>query len=367
MARVLNRNQSLEISSSNENSQIVKPKLSVQSCNKIYKCQVSGCTYRSKTRGGLVGHKQTHETELELRKPYPCPFDGCEFRSCAKTGVRHHVNSKHTPGRKREFECNLCPSKFYTNNTLKEHVGRHVQEDQFICNRCNFKTYNRRSFTRHLRIGHETLDNFKCSFPSCTYSTVRREFLKLHLQSHDPDPLVQRPFPCHFPACTYRAPTRPKLNRHIRGRHNPNRSKDFPCNLCSRAYFSEASLRVHIRVIHTNEKAFRCDKCCYKAREHVYLKLHYQRVHQNKEPSPHSPESCKFSASTTTCQPIQPKGTTAAARSSSGTIPCENSTKNVNPHAIVHVKERDSDQVPEDSVNHTSPIILLTKLRVQVL
>ena len=93
------------------------------------------------------------------------------------------------------------------------------------------------------------------------------------------DLAVQRPFPCEFPNCPYRASTRTILDLHVQNRHNPNRTKDFPCSFCGKLFYREKYVRQHVRNIHSKEKISICpergDKFMRKADKGSYVKSHY--------------------------------------------------------------------------------------------
>ena len=211
---------------------------------------------------------------------YKCSFPGCDYRAALTNSLKTHVDVLHNPGRTRGFKCSMCPSKFYTQRVLEEHISRHVREMIFSCNYCDFKTVSRRSHGRHIRTVHEKSARFECPFPGCSFSALRQDSVQRHhRRTHDPDPQVRRPFPCDFPDCTYRTSCLSHLKRHVQGYHNPSRAKEFACRLCSKTYRDVYCLRNQINVTHTNEIVYSCDK--YKIGHNAgVIKKHTLGVHE---------------------------------------------------------------------------------------
>ena len=246
-------------------------------------CNYPGCAFRTKSVGKLNSHKKRkHEPNEELRKPYACKFDNCEYRATYKHQMNSHVWRKHTSDRSRNFQCPLCPSRFYSEAERKKHISLHTREGiSYECKYCKFKTHAKHNLANHMKNIHEKLVKFSCSFPGCNHSTVHGDAFQRHLQTHDPDPQVRRPFPCKFPKCECRASSAAHLNRHINVRHNPSRAKEFACALCSKTFYTRSIMRTHITAVHTNEQFQSCDICHYEAWHAGSLKHHYERVHRS--------------------------------------------------------------------------------------
>ena len=153
--------------------------------------------------------------------------------------MRSHVERQHTFDRTREFICAFCSSRFYDKVNLDAHIRNHVKENMFSCRQCNFQTYNPSNLANHVKSFHRGMLIFTCSYPECNLSTSFKWTLSKHLKGHDPDPLVQRPFPCFFADWQYRASTRRKLHNHIEVRHNPNRVKNFSCPFCPKTFYTK--------------------------------------------------------------------------------------------------------------------------------
>ena len=214
-----------------------------------------------------------------LRKPFACPFAPCEYRAGEKKTLRYHVTARHTQERTRDLQCSLCPSKFYCQATLKAHIHRHVRENKYHCQSCNYISHERAKLNLHIKVVHERSIKFACKHPGCAFTTRHRTNWKKHQQLHDPHHAAPRYFDCSFPNCSYRVSSVSRLKLHVDRRHNPNRAREFSCPLCSQAFFDRHSRETHVRRAHTKEKPHKCNLCSYAGVRAVELKIHYRRVH----------------------------------------------------------------------------------------
>ena len=252
----------------------------VHSDLKPWKCTFPMCTYRTKSEKYLKNHQRVHETDPEVKKPYPCTVQDCDYRACTTQVLAGHIKSRHTNGKTRDFQCPLCPGRFYDLSALKSHVAIHTREIKFACRQCNFRTHLKDVINSHVEQFHAQAKKFQCSFPGCNASCLNPSALRNHHRRiHGTDPAVSRPFPCSFPTCTYRAALTAELKRHIHVRHNPNRKRQFPCSLCSKEFYDKNGLRTHIHNVHINESKYSCEECNFTTKNRFRLRDHVRVVH----------------------------------------------------------------------------------------
>ena len=254
-------------------------KLSVHSDLRPWKCNHPGCRYESKLKKTLQRHERLHESDPLLRKPFACAFKGCDYRGSHKLALNSHVKNRHTPGRKREFPCTLCSSRFYHKSNLHSHIRNHVKEKKFECNLCKYKTHRGSILREHVRNMHERR-TVTCSFPGCNFSTNIKSSLSRHMKRHSPNPAARHAISCTFAGCEYRAETPYWLKVHIRIQHNPNRVKEFCCRLCPKAFYDSSTLNYHVRCVHLKENFYRCKKCSYTSGSLFQLKRHDGKMHE---------------------------------------------------------------------------------------
>ena len=247
--------------------------------NRKWACSFPDCGYRARDNCDLKKHGRKHEVAVALRNPFPCTFAGCEYRAGLEITLRRHVKAKHETCRKKEFQCAMCPSKFFTRDGLRFHIPNHVKEKRFKCTRCPFVTHSRSSLTRHVRTVHEKSVKYPCSHSGCNFVAVRSETLKRHAQTHERDSAVRLPFACTFPDCSYRGRGADSVTRHIQVNHNKDRTRDITCPLCPQTFWDKCAMRSHIKNIHTKEKDRKCSECDFVTRMSSALQHHFKRKH----------------------------------------------------------------------------------------
>ena len=260
------------------NSAIRVHKFRVHSGPKPWRCEYPGCSRRFNDTSALKKHGVIHETVLELRRPFQCPVDECEFRSARKLDLKRHVTARHTPKRTRDFQCPMCPSRFFTKESLRLHLPRHTREEVFKCSQCDYGTHVNYDLNAHVKRVHKESGISKCPFPGCTFSTIWKNSLRKHEETHNPHrPKIQ----CRFPDCAFITISEGSMKQHIRSRHGKGTAKKHICPLCTKSLVTIQSLTAHINHIHTKEKHYKCEQCQYVAKSEGCLRVHRQRMHKD--------------------------------------------------------------------------------------
>lgn len=259
---------------------------STRSKPKPLACRIVGCGYKTDKKYSLKIHERTHEKVLALRKPYVCSYPNCEYRAGSQSTLTAHVKVKHGVGRNRNFQCPMCPSKFYSRKSLTFHIPIHTNERRFKCSTCKFATHCQAYLRRHVKNVHERQTKYSCSHPGCSFTTARTDSLKRHVQTHNPDPKARRPILCHFPNCSFRGRAADSMRKHASVHHNNRRSREFKRLLCPQKFYDRDSMRSHISNIHTKEKNKRCSKCSFLTRHSAMLERHFKRKHNDKPCGP---------------------------------------------------------------------------------
>ena len=154
-----------------------------------------------------------------------------------------HTQAKNNPGRTRNFQCPMCPSKFFTKISLNLHVPNHLKEKVLKCAQCNFSTHSHSCLNSHVKYHHgKALELFKCQFLGRKVSTKCRSSLRRHEKIHEPSTLLE----CQFPDCSFRTTAEIYLKRHICNNHNSEQSRLYVCPLCSKVLQSKNGFDYHI-------------------------------------------------------------------------------------------------------------------------
>ena len=184
-----------------------------------------------------------------MNKP-TCDICGKTFRD--KYVMEVHVDSVHK-ALKKECFCGAMISQRYFPLHMKNVHNNHPQ--QFDCPKCNltFSTFG--TFKKHQRF-HEDKTH-SCSICKKVY------------------------------------PNKGRFNRHLQNTHNTKKNQSVKCELCDSEFVSQASLRIHIRTMHNNEK-FKCNQCDKAYTQNHNLKNHMKIAH-TKEGIDFQCQSCSKS------------------------------------------------------------------------
>ncbi|KAL4715704.1 hypothetical protein ACJJTC_006283 [Scirpophaga incertulas] len=121
-------------------------------------------------KGGLTTHnRNVHDKHLRPKKEFQCKFCDKTYK-CSKSIVVHE-RSVHTG--QRPAECDICGSRFYHIDYLKEHMRLHTGETPFKCPICGRGYAQRCNMKSHLRI-HRLAE-----IDSDLMSKIKPNYLKL--------------------------------------------------------------------------------------------------------------------------------------------------------------------------------------------
>ena len=127
------------------------------------------------------------------------------------------MNTKSLQNHRRErhgnetFICSVCGTSFRSKRDLESHSISH-KEPTISCNQCD-RVYNRRAFlSRHIRVVHLKLKNYKCDLCDKRFSSSKP--LKEHKTAiHD----KLKPFACLM--CDFKCAKYYNLNLHRERKH----------------------------------------------------------------------------------------------------------------------------------------------------
>ena len=171
------------------------------------------CDFITNIKSSLKRHASGKHIEETMHERYKCDYEGCTYKTLYKWDLRTHIETKHE-GIVR-FRCEFMNCTYRTNDrkSLKEHTMRHISETAYKCNFCD-KTFTRkRNYTRHIRVTHEGVCQFKCDYIDCNYGTNDKRSFEAHAVKH----------------------TGVKL---------------YQCNSCDQTFSTELSKRRHIKKFH---------------------------------------------------------------------------------------------------------------------
>ena len=138
------------------------------------------------------------------------------------------------------YELDVCGNPVDVQMILEPiHLAGTTEDGKWKCPYCPYESKQKHKVTRHIKIRHFGIRNYKCD--ECSELFQTKQNLDNHMRTHT----GEKPFAC--PHCDYRAGQKPTLDAHMR--------------------------------IHTGEKPFACPHCDYRAAQKSHLTKHIKRKH----------------------------------------------------------------------------------------
>lgn len=231
----------------------------------IYPCDHLGCNYTSKTKHGLIVHKQTH---VENAGIYSCTEEGCDFTTIYPGGLKRHMD---THNGTKDFECDLCDFRCAQKSNLANHRATHFEERAFSCtwNGCDYTSKTQSAMITHTNT-HTRKNVFPCDHPGCDHEALTRGGLEKHQVIHSDE----RKYVCPVNGCDFTCKYKQYMDVHMMV-HNGDKNYVCPHPGCLFKTAYSTSFMFHKRG-HVGDKRYGCeeDGCKYRAISPQALKLH---------------------------------------------------------------------------------------------
>uniref|UniRef100_A0ACB8GFH8 Uncharacterized protein n=2 Tax=Sphaerodactylus townsendi TaxID=933632 RepID=A0ACB8GFH8_9SAUR len=209
---------------------------------------------------------------------YSC--EHCDYSTCTSDRLKIHVRI-HTG--EKPFACDVCQKKFRTSSHLKRHTLVH-QKREFNCSRCDYSAGNWLSLKQHIAShGGENLQK-KPPLPAkvhacqeCSYSTLKKEHLTIHLRTHT----GEKPYECLHCGHAFRTPGH--LKKHL------STHAKLQCDQCNFATLDKHVLRKHAQThkgTEPSEDKYKCNKC-----RRTFSALRIFKAHKRKHEGPKNVKS----------------------------------------------------------------------------
>lgn len=202
------------------------------------------------------------------RTKHECPI--CQARFARQGELKRHM-VKHSDV--RPYKCAVCERAFKRSSELSSHMQIH-RSVTYACETCSFTTTNKVSLRTHDRRVHQRDLRYRCE--QCGKGFMSNYDLEDHKASH----LGTKSFICEY--CGNAYSQKSYLIAHKRVIHGIQRTapKQHRCDLCSRSFASEHSLRNHATL---HSQRFLCAQCGKGFATNHALKLH-SRKHTGERP-----------------------------------------------------------------------------------
>ncbi|XP_061389736.1 zinc finger protein 28-like [Musca vetustissima] len=283
-------------------------------------CWICGKLYHSKRY--LRAHLNLHE---QREGSYACPY--CTKKYHLPNSLSYHIRLKHknrepvSSTSPKPFKCKICHKDYQTKKALREHETKHEGNPSFSCRICSKEYFLSSSLSSHMKKQHGTEKaSYEC--PTCDEIFHSQRSLREHESQHSQPKVYECEF-CHKPfqrqsdmyahmknnhRYSYSLKLQTERSRNdkitslddlvkslnmehqqksIKETTTPHRtqnpvkelkSKDFPCQLCGKIYYTKRGLREH-EAKHTGQELYSCRFCAKKFYLKSTMSTHIKKHH----------------------------------------------------------------------------------------
>ncbi|XP_052250230.1 zinc finger protein ZFP2-like isoform X2 [Dreissena polymorpha] len=267
----------------------------------------------------------SNSTEVPLSTGQPF-YNGVSHAAPSETGDAQISQVTPTKGGTAETTCDICDKKFSSNASMRRHREIHTGVKKFSCDLCGNSYTQKHNLTKHMRL-HTGEKPYKCRH--CEKEFYILHHLKNHLALHG-----EAPFRCETCGKAYKH--KYKMEAHIRATHsggtsggsvaqsptsgmtsddnsmsepwtngidedgseadNHDDDEDYyegmddgettydehECEVCQAIFINEESLNNHMKLQHSVDQEYRCDKCSniFLTRAHL---VRHRRSHTGEQ------------------------------------------------------------------------------------
>ncbi|XP_044731719.1 zinc finger protein 501-like [Chrysoperla carnea] len=240
----------------------------------------------------------THENikDDDVIKPFTCDKCNKAFQKVWILG--QHMHRKH---RAKALKCSECELKLYHPLHLKEHQELIHNQSNLTCDVCNkvlkdiYKLKRHKlihlSASLHCQQCDKTFkDKFRLKSHNKEVHSATEKYAACHICGKS---ITKRALPQHLrihnergkttcDICSKSFVSELTLKNHIKIVHeNQKPARNHLCNICGHAMRTLKELRTHL-LIHTGERPYACDQCDKTYHRDDRLKDHISRIHLNK-------------------------------------------------------------------------------------
>lgn len=282
---VMNTSESLNQSITSSDKKIVSSKehspknLHCNDCNKNFYKEIY---LEAHIRVTHMGQKKSFEcaacnkgfTRLHLLTDHIKLKHNEEFNSSDD-----HIESSQENQLELNHFCYMCRRNYSSKRALKEHIKRHKEIKEHICQECGVAKVTRTELITHMRTHTPNLEKFPC--PQCPQVFNHKNAISRHVKViHE----GLRRYQCTY--CSKRFGTRNSQVCHER-LHTGERP--FTCEICKKGFVQQEGLKSHMK---NHDKTLRTHICKYCSRRFITLKNLKDHEMRHSSDKPHICNIC---------------------------------------------------------------------------
>ncbi|KAI8427114.1 hypothetical protein MSG28_014739 [Choristoneura fumiferana] len=240
-------------------------------------CGVCGKTFVQRISGKAPRAPKFYLRDGDFKKEgdaYLCTR--CDKRYYKVFSLRFHVKTKHY--KIPRFICQYCPKEFMTQAPLTVHkLEDHNIDDRFKCNACKGTFNTKVQLRKHINNFHMLGEKYKCDF--CDYESFSFEGPKVKPKPEYYTRTADDRYDCNH--CDKTFVSQPLVSQHYRFVHQKKRPRERKCPHC------DARVPGYLRAYHLEEAhgipAPKCGVCNKKFRYPCHVVQHQKKVHMGEK------------------------------------------------------------------------------------
>ncbi|XP_059837195.1 zinc finger protein PLAG1-like [Hypanus sabinus] len=225
------------------------------------------------TQKVLVGKRKRSETKS--RKSFPCPLCGKIFTSVEKLKVHSYSHTGERP-----YKCSHedCTKAFVSKYKLLRHMATHSPQKTHKCTYCEKMFHRKDHLKNHLQTHDPNKEAFKCEECGKSYNT--KLGYKRHLALHA---ATSGDLTCKVCLQTFESTgvLLEHLKTHAGKSTSGTKEKKHHCDHCDRSFYTRKDVRRHM-VVHTGRKDFLCQYCAQRFGRKDHLTRHMKKSHSQE-------------------------------------------------------------------------------------
>ncbi len=254
--------------------------------DRVIRCEELGCTYETNKRMNFMAHmKYKHSPHLHKEQ-----CDACGKTFLYKSSLQHHKDTVHL--KRKKHICERCGKGYYQKNELEQHMRQpkcdvlNRKDLSYSCDACGDEFTHLKGYIVHYKKAHngfpsninsDNLELFYCD--QCPEVYTREATLKKHKKIvHEgmghmyTKPKAKPKEKC--PYCGKMVNRGVQMTEHVKSKHEND--TPFKCDQCTKAFGTNAFLRLHTLQVHRRMK---CNICGKEICNKLWFKRHMAKVH----------------------------------------------------------------------------------------